>query len=87
MQYSVDAGRFKTFRTVPGDVASEMVEGFAINAILLNRLDRGQDRMPNRQDRIVTEIRGPSSHTRDMLDSGFERIENDISEIRSRLQI
>jgi len=80
VQYSEDAGRFKVFRIVPGSLASEMVEGFATGAMYLNRIDR-------KQDRTVTEIRGLSSSMRDMLDSRFERIENDISKIKPELQI
>jgi len=101
VQYSEDAGRFRTFRIVPGDMASEMVKGFATGAMYLSRIDQKQDRMLDKQDRMldkqdrmldkqdqtVTEIRSLSSGIRDMLDSRFERIENDISKIKSRLQI
>jgi len=40
VQYSEDAGRFKTFRIVPGDMASEMVKGFATGAMYLSRIDQ-----------------------------------------------
>jgi len=87
VQYSEDAGRFRTFRIVPGDMASEMVKGFATGAMYLSRIDQKQDRMLDKQDQTVTEIRSLSSNIRDMLDSRFERIENDISQIKSKLQI
>jgi len=94
VQYSEDAGRFRTFRIVPGDMASEMVKGFATGAMYLSRIDQKQDQMLNKQDQMlnkqdqtVTEIRSLSSNIRDMLDSRFERIENDISQIKSKLQI
>jgi len=41
----------------------------------------------SKQDQTVTEIRSLLSNMRDMLDSRFERMENDISKIKSKMQI
>jgi len=41
----------------------------------------------SKQDQTVTEIRSLLSNMRDMLDSRLERMENDISKIKSKMQI
>ncbi len=101
VQYSEDVGRFKVFRIVPGKMENELVEGFATGAMYLRSIDTRQDQMLDKQDQMldkqdqmldkqdqtITEIRDLSSGIREMLDSWFERIENDISKIKSKLQI
>ncbi len=101
VQYSEGTGRFKTFRIVAGNMESEIVEGFATGAMYLNDIAAGQrqmldkqdqmldkqDQMLDKQDQTITEIRDLSSNIHEMLDSRFERIENDITKIKSKLQI
>ncbi len=87
VQYSEDAGRFKTFQIVTGNMKSEIVEGFATSAMYLNRIDTRQKQMLDKQDQTTAEIRSLSSNIHEMLDSRFERIENDITKIKSKLQM
>jgi len=46
-----------------------------------------QDQMLNKQDQTIEEIRNASSNFHRMFDSRFERIESDISVIKSKLQM
>ncbi len=53
----------------------------------LRNIAMGQDQMLDKQDQTMAEIQNLSSNTCEMLDSRFERIENDIAQIKSKLQV
>ncbi len=75
-------------------LVDETTKGFSTGSMYLKSIDSKQDQMLDKQDQMldkqdqtITEIRSLSSGIREMLDSRFERIENDITKIKSKLQI
>ena len=80
-------GKFATFRIIMGDLTSEMVEGFSTGTMYLERIDSKQDQMLDKQDQTIKEIRTLSSSMHDMLDARFQKLENEISHIKTKMNI
>ena len=95
------SSKYKSFQIIPGDLASEMIEGFSTGAMYLNKLDLKmdkmldkqdkmldkQDKMLDKQDQTVSEIRTLSSNMHDMMDNRFQKIEAEISKIKTKMGI
>ena len=92
VEYSEPTGRFKNFRIIIGDQLTEMSEGFGTgSAYLRMMLDKQdlmldkQDLMLDKQDVVIGEIRSLSSNMHDMMDARFQRLEDEIAKIKTRL--
>ena len=99
VEYSEPTGRFKNFRIIIGDQLTEMSEGFGTgSAYLRMMLDKQdlmldkqdlmldkQDLMLDKQDVVISEIRSLSSNMHDMMDARFQRLEDEIAKIKTRL--
>jgi len=87
VQYIKPTGKFKSFKTIMKDHLSEMLEGFSAGALHLDILLEKADMSLNKQDQIITEIHDLNTNTREMLDSRFMRLENEILKIKTKLEI
>ena len=99
IEYSEPTGRFKNFRMKLGDQLMEMSEGFGTGSaylrMMLDKQDQmldkqdqmldKQDQMLDKQDVTINEIRSLSSNMHDMMDARFQRLEAEISKIKTRL--
>jgi acylphosphatase len=92
---------FKSFRIVTGDLADEMVEGFATGSAYFNIMIGKQDQMIGKQDQMIGkqdqtigkqdqtigEIHGLREDMKAFLDERFRRLEREIDQIKGRLGI
>ena len=85
VDYSEPTGEYANFRIVLGDILQEMVEGHATGAMYLHDIRGKQDQMLDKQDQTVAEIRSLSSDMHSMMESRFQRLEDEISKIKARL--
>ena len=100
-EYSEPLGQYKSFKIVLGDMLEELVEGHATGAMYLHDIRGKQDQMLDKQDQMldkqdqmldkqnqtVVEIRSLSSDIRSVMDSRFQRLEDEISLIKAKLSI
>ena len=78
IEHSEPTGRFKNFRIIIGDQLTEMSEGFGTgSAYLRMALDR--------QDVTIKEIRSLSSNMHAMMDTRFQRLEDETAKIKAKL--
>ncbi len=90
--YQTATGEFKSFKIAHGDLAEEMIEGFSTQysclASMNNKQDQmpgKQDQMPGKQDQTTAEIRSLSNNMHDMMDDRFQRLENEIHQIKEKI--
>ena len=101
IEYSEPTGQGKNFKIVLGDICEEMMEGFGTGAVYLRDINKKQDVMIEKmdemsekqdvmiekQDDTIKEIRTLSSNMHDMMDSRFQRLEDEITKIKAKLSI
>ena len=84
-----------------GVLINEVTKGFGAGSVylrdirssqqkMLDKQDKmldKQDKMLDKQDQTVSEIRHLSSNMSDMLDSRFQKLENEVTKIKAKLEI
>ena len=93
-EYLDDVKHFDAFRMLTGDMGMEMTEGFATGSMYLEKLLHGQNQMLDKQDQTLDQIKIISSDIKtlsgsiiDTMNSRFERLENDMAMIKTKLAI
>jgi len=75
-------------------LVDETTKGFSTGSMYLRSINSKQDQMLDKQDQMLDKqdqmlgaIHDLSSNVRDMLDSRFQRLENDVAKIKTKLEI
>ena len=94
IEYSEPSGQFKCFSIISGDVLKELVEGFSTGAMYLDDINNKQDKMLDKQDETLVQIKIISSDVKTLsesiintMNSRFEKLENDMAILKAKLAV
>ncbi len=86
-RYEEVKNEFKTFKIVTSSLAEEMIEGFGTGALYLDKIMSTQNKMLDKQDQTINEIKGLREDLSMTVDRRLRKIEEDMARIKAKLNL